>query len=252
MTVPFSAVYITHNAKERLEESLTSVSFADEILIVDSGSTDSTLTIAQKFNARVIHKEWMGFGAQKAFAVKNAQNDWVLSLDADEVLTKELAQSIQCFLENPPALAARFARANVFLGRILRHGEGYPDWTLRLFHRNAAYWSEDAVHEKVIFTGTPATLKGDLIHHSADDLTTYIAKQNRYTNLLAEAAIEEAVPASAVKLILSPLFRFVKFYFFRLGFLDGVPGLIHILMGCMHSLMKHAKIWEKYLKKNPR
>ena len=250
MMVPFSAVYITRNAERRLGESLSSVAFADEILIVDSGSSDSTLKIAEQFGARIIQKEWMGFGAQKAFAVKNATHDWVLSLDADEVLTPELAKSIQDFLQNPPALAARFARANVFLGRILRHGEGYPDWTLRLFERHAAYWSEDVVHEKVIFTGTPATLKGDLIHHSADVLAAYIAKQNRYTTLLAEAAVEEGATASAAKLILSPFFRFVKFYFFRRGFLDGVPGLIHILIGCTHSLMKHAKIWEKSQKKD--
>ena len=251
MMEPVSAVYITLNAAARLKESLAAVAdFADEILIVDSGSSDDTLKIAREFGARVIHQEWQGFGAQKEFAVKNAKNDWVLCLDADEVLTVELAQNIQKFLENPTSQAARFARANVFLGRILRHGEGYPDFSLRLFHRKAAYWSEDIVHEKVFFTGTPATLKGDLIHHSADDLATYIKKQNRYTSLLAAAAVAEGVEPSAAKLILSPFVRFLKFYFLRQGFRDGVPGLIHILIGCTHSFLKHAKIWEAALKKS--
>ena len=252
MRKPFSVVYITLNAERCLEESLKSVAFADEIVIVDSGSTDNTLRIAEKFNAQIFHQEWQGFGAQKEFAVHKARFDWVLCLDSDEVITPQLAQSIQTFLENPKAASAKMARANVFLGKILRFGEGYPDWNIRLFERQHAHWSDDVVHEKVFVSSTPTTLSGDLMHYSADTLFDYLQKQNRYSSLLAEAAVANGISKpSLLKLVGSPFVRFVKFYFLRQGFRDGVPGLIHIAMGCLSSFMKQAKIWEK-LNETPR
>jgi len=242
--VPVSAVLITRNAAAQLEACLASLAFAAEILVVDSGSDDGSLEIAARHGARVLQKDWMGFGRQKQFAVEQANNDWVLCLDADERVSPELAASIAQALAAPQAPVYRMARRNRFLGRWLAHGEGYPDWSSRLFDRNHARWSDDTVHEKVLYAVTPGTLDGDLLHESATDLASYIAKHNRYSTLAAEQLLERGRSAGPAVLLLSPLVRFVKMYVFRLGFLDGLPGLVHISIGCMNSFLKYAKLIE--------
>ncbi len=239
-----SAVLITKNASAKLEACLISLGFCDEIVVVDSGSTDGTVAIARKFNARVIDKEWLGFGRQKQFAVDSARNDWVLCIDADESVSPQLASSIMDSLSSPVAPVFLMARCNRFMGRWLRHGEGYPDWSLRLFDRRSARWSDDPVHEKVLYSVSPGALEGDLMHESAEDLREYMDKQNRYTSLAAEQMFDLGRPASMLQMIASPLVRFVKLYLLRLGFLDGLPGLAHVSIGCMNSFMKYAKLAE--------
>jgi hypothetical protein len=135
-------------------------------------------------------------------------------------------------------------RRNRFLGKWLSHGEGYPDRSPRLFNRMNARWSDDPVHEKVLYAVTPGTLQGDLMHDSSDDLTAYLDRQNRYTTLAARQAYELGRSAGFFHLLLSPVVRFFKFYVFRLGFLDGMPGLLHISIGCMNSYLKYAKLIE--------
>ena len=157
---------------------------------------------------------------------------------------RELAASIQAALAAPVSPVYRMARRNRFLGRWLAHGEGYPDWSPRLFNRMNARWSDDLVHEKVLYAVTPGTLQGDLLHDSTDDLAAYLDRQNRYTTLAARQAFERGRSASVAHLLLSPVVRFFKFYVLRLGFLDGVPGLVHISIGCMNSYMKYAKLIE--------
>jgi glycosyltransferase involved in cell wall biosynthesis len=239
---PLSAVLITRNAAPQLAECLASVAFCDELLIVDSGSEDATVEIAERHGARVIQSAWRGFGPQKQFAVEQAGHDWVLCIDADERVSDTLRDSILAALSAPAFSAWCFARCNRFMGRYLRHGEGYPDWSLRLFDRRSARWSDDPVHEKVIASGAIGTLEGDLLHESAESLETYLAKQNRYSSLAAEEALAQGRRASVAQLLLSPLLRFIKFYFFRLGLLDGLPGLVHILVGCGASFAKYAKM----------
>ncbi len=239
-----SAVLITRNAAAVLEPCLESLAFADDIVVVDSTSTDGTQEIAQRCRARVVQKEWLGFGRQKQFAVEQAKNDWVLCLDADERVSSELAASIQAALAAPVSPVYRMPRRNRFLGRWLSHGEGYPDWSPRLFNRMNARWSDDLVHEKVLYAVTPGTLQGDLLHDSTDDLALSLDRQNRYTTLAARQAFEQGRSATFVHLLLSPVVRFFKFYVLRLGFLDGVPGLLHISIGCMNSYMKYAKLIE--------
>ena len=241
---PLSAVLITRNASAVLEACLDGLAFVDEIVIVDSGSSDGTVEIAKRRGARVVQKEWLGFGMQKQFAVEQASHDWVLCLDADEHVSPDLAQSIQAALAAPVSPVYRMPRRNRFLGRWLAHGEGYPDWSPRLFNRLNARWSDDLVHEKVLFAVTPGTLGGDLMHDSADDLSTYMERQNRYTTLAARQAFEQGRGAGIFHLLLSPVVRFIKFYLMRLGFLDGLPGLLHISIGCVNSYMKYAKLIE--------
>ncbi len=241
---PLSAVLITRNAAAVLEPCLASLAFADEIVVVDSGSSDGTAEIATRHGVRVVQREWLGFGRQKQFAVEQAKHDWVLCLDADETVSPRLAASIQAALARPVSPVYRMPRRNRFLGRWLSHGEGYPDWSPRLFNRMNARWSDDLVHEKVLYAVTPGTLQGDLMHDSLDDLAAYLDRQNRYTTLAARQAYELGRSASLFHLLLSPVVRFFKFYVFRLGFLDGMPGLLHISIGCINSYLKYAKLIE--------
>jgi glycosyltransferase involved in cell wall biosynthesis len=242
--VALSVVLITQNAAAQLPECLASVAFADEVVVVDSGSSDGTAQVAERYGARVLAKEWLGFGRQKQFAVEQAAHDWVLCLDADERVSPELAASLVRTLEAPAAQVYRMARRNHFLGRWLRHGEGYPDWSARLFDRRAARWSDDTVHEKLLYAVSPGTLAGDLLHESAEDLGRYLEKQNRYSSLAAAELHRQGRRAGFAELAFSPLVRFVKFYFLRLGCLDGLPGLVHISIGCINSFLKYAKLIE--------
>jgi glycosyltransferase involved in cell wall biosynthesis len=242
--LPLSLVVITRDAAADLEDCLASAPFAAEALVVDSGSADHTVEVARAAGARVVVEAWRGFGPQKQFAVAAARHDWVLCLDADERVTPALDAAIRAaFAAGAPPLAGyALARRNRFLGRWLAHGEGYPDWTVRLFDRRRARWSDDAVHERVHVDGPVGRLAGDLLHRSAESIEAYVAKQNRYTSIQAAAMHARGEPAPAAQLLLSPLVRFVRFYVFRLGFLDGAAGFAHIAIGAFASFLKYAKL----------
>jgi glycosyltransferase involved in cell wall biosynthesis len=242
--LPLSLVIIARDAAHELSDCLVSAAFAADAVVVESGSTDDTAAVAARCGARVIEHAWEGFGPQKNFAVGQARHDWVLCLDADERVTPELAAAIAAlFAAGPPAAAAySIARRNRFLGRWLAHGEGYPDWNIRLFDRRRARWSGDLVHEKVVAEGTAARLDGDLLHASAESIDAYIAKQNRYTTVQAEQMHARGERASAAQLVFSPVARFLRFYVFRLGFLDGLAGFAHIAIGAFASFLKYAKL----------
>ena len=242
--LPLTVAIIARNAGSQLGPCLASAGFADELLVLDSGSTDDTLEVARAHGARVETGEWLGFGRQKQRAVSLARNDWVLCLDADERVSERLAGSIREAMASQRCVAWRMTRRNRFLGRWLAHGEGYPDWTLRFFHRAHASWSNDEVHEAVLTTAEVGRLAGDLLHESADDIATYVAKQNRYTTLHAQALYAQGVRAGYWRLWASPLARFVKFYFLRLGVLDGGPGFAHIVIGCHTAFLKYLKLIE--------
>jgi glycosyltransferase involved in cell wall biosynthesis len=242
--LPLSLVLITRDAAADIAECIASVPFAAETLVVDSGSRDDTVEIARRSGARVVVRDWLGFGAQKQLATREAAHEWVLCLDADERVSPELATSIKALFarQMPDAIAYALARRNRFLGRWLAHGEGYPDWTIRLFDRRHARWSDDAVHERVIADGRIARLAGDLLHASAESIDAYIAKQNRYTSLQAAALHARGSRAGALHLALSPLARFLRFYVLKLGFLDGAAGFAHIAIGAFASFLKYAKL----------
>ena len=242
--LPLSLVVITRDAAADIADCVASASFAADVLVVDSGSRDDTVELARRSGARVIEREWTGFGPQKQFATTEAANDWVLCIDADERVSPELAASIAALFAagSPRACAYAIARRNRFLGCWLAHGEGYPDWTIRLFDRRRAHWSDDVVHERVIANGPVKRLAGDLMHASAESLDAYIAKQNRYTSLQAAALHANGSKAGAMHLALSPLARFVRFYVLKLGFLDGAAGFAHIAIGAFASFLKYAKL----------
>ncbi len=239
---PLSAVLITLNCAKPLAATLDSLGFCDEVLLVDSGSTDGTVELARARGARVLQAPWRGFGPQKQFAVEQAAHDWVLCIDSDERVSPGLRAAIAAALAAPACAAYAFPRCNRFMGRYLRHGEGYPDWSLRLFDRRRARWSDDAVHEKVLSAGPVGRLAGDLLHDSAETLESYLAKQDRYTTLAAQQLAAAGRGAGLARLFLSPVIRFLKFYVLRRGFLDGWPGLVHILIGCRNSYVKYAKL----------
>ncbi|HUJ01305.1 MAG TPA: glycosyltransferase family 2 protein [Usitatibacter sp.] len=242
--LPVTVAIISLNAAAQIGPCLESAAFADELLVVDSGSTDGTVDIARRHGARVESREWPGFGRQKQHAVSIARHDWVLCLDTDERVTPRLERSIRLALASRRYRAWRMARRNRFLGRWLAHGEGYPDWSVRLFHRAHASWSNDEVHEAVLTTAEIGRLEGDLLHDSAEDIATYMSKQNRYSSLHAQALYRQGVRAGYWRLAASPLARFVKFYLLRLGFLDGGPGFAHIVIGCNSTFHKYLKLIE--------
>jgi glycosyltransferase involved in cell wall biosynthesis len=240
--LPLSLCVITRDAAGEIADCLLSAAFAAEVVVVDSGSRDDTVEIARRRGARVIERDWPGFGAQKNFAVGAALHDWVLCLDADERVTPELAASIAREIAAPRAAAYAIARRNRFMGRWLAHGEGYPDWNVRLFDRRRARWTEDSVHEHVLADGPVVRISGNLLHASAESLDAYLAKQNRYTTLQAMAMHARGERVGTFRLFVSPVARFIRFYFLRLGFLDGVAGLVHIAIGCQNSFLKYAKL----------
>jgi len=241
--LPLTLVVITRDAGPQLQDCLASAAFAAEAIVVDSGSRDDTVEIARRMGARVLTHEWLGFGPQKNFAVTQAAHDWVLCLDADERVSSELERSLREAMATPPRhVAYAMARRNRFLGRWLAHGEGYPDWNLRLFDRRRARWSDDAVHEHVLADGSVGRLDGDLLHASGESLDAYLAKQNTYTTLQAEAMHARGERFSVGRLVISPLARFARFYLLRAGFLDGTAGLVHIAIGCFNSFCKYAKL----------
>jgi glycosyltransferase involved in cell wall biosynthesis len=250
MSHQLSAVIITLNEEHALPKCLDSLSFADEIVVVDSGSTDRTIEIAKDYGARVIQQDWLGYGPQKQFGVDQARFDWVLCIDADEWVSEKLSQSIVKEMMAPSYSAYECPRCNKFMGRWLRHGEGYPDYGLRLFDRQKASWSEDNVHEKVVTASPVGRLSGDLMHESEEGLSDYMEKQDRYTDFQADSYANESIGVLIVKAVFSPVVRFIKMYLLRFGFLDGKEGLIHISIGCYNSHMKYFKAFRKKMEKS--
>ncbi|MBF0284297.1 MAG: glycosyltransferase family 2 protein [Magnetococcales bacterium] len=242
--LPLSAVIIVCNEADNLPECLQSVAFAQEILVVDSGSVDDSAAVAQALGARVLYHPWSGYGPQKRYAVSQARFDWVLCLDADERVSPELAESLRRVMGDgvPRFLAWSMPRCNRFMGRWLRHGFGYPDVKVRFFHRDHARWSDAPVHEKVETEGPAGELRGDLLHASAESLERYLEKHNRYTTQQAELLLAAGDRGSAWRLVVNPIACFFKGYVLRLGFLDGLPGLVHTAIHCFTTLVKYAKV----------
>jgi glycosyltransferase involved in cell wall biosynthesis len=245
-----SIAIITLNEEANLPRTLASVAWADEIVVVDSGSTDSTRAIAQAQGARFVVGPWHGFAAQKNFALSLCTADWILSLDADEVVTPELAASIRKAVDaGSPRTAYSVARRNLFLGRWIRHGGYYPDRKLRLFRRGQATFRETPVHETVEFGGRVETLSGDLLHDAYPTLESYLEHMQRYSTLGAGIAMQrgrsgQTLPGFLNGVLVKPIATFLYNYVLRAGFLDGREGLLLHLYHSAYVSWKYAKAWE--------
>jgi glycosyltransferase involved in cell wall biosynthesis len=244
-----SVALITLNEAANLPRTLASVRWAGEIVVVDCGSADATLEIARNFGARVFEEPWKGFAAQKNSAIAHAGGGWVLSLDADEEVSPELAQEIQALLAGEPEfIAYRIPRLNHFLGRALRHGGYWPDPKLRLFQRGSASFEDRPVHETMKAMGTVGRLKSPLLHHCYPTLEDYIEHMNRYSTLTAQALINagragRSWPWLISNAFVNPAATFLYNYVFRLGFLDGREGWLQHVNHSVYIHWKFAKAW---------
>lgn len=245
-----SVAIVTLNEEANLPRTLASVAWADEIVVVDSGSTDATRTIAQSHGARFVTEPWRGYAAQKNFALSLCTSEWVLSLDADEAASPELAASIQKVLMAPPSHTAyALPRRNFFLGRWIRHGGYYPDPKLRLFPRGHGSFQETPVHETAISGGNVETLHGDLLHDAYPTLTSYLDHMERYSTLGASIAVQRGRTGRNLLgflngVLLNPVATFFYNYVLRAGFLDGREGLLLHLYHSAYVSWKYAKAWE--------
>lgn len=245
-----SVAIIAKNEEANLPRTLESVRWASEIVVVDSGSTDRTIEIASAFGAKVFCEEWRGFGKQKNLAIEHCTSNWILSLDADEVVSEALTQEIKQLLEERPEADAYFApRCNLFLGRWIKHGGYYPDPKMRLFCKGAAWFEERAVHETVQYSGPARTLRGNLVHYAYPTIENYIEHMNRYSTLGAEQAIAEnktsrSLTAFIWNVLFNPAATFIYNYIFRLGFLDGREGLLLHMYHSAYVSWKYAKAWQ--------
>lgn len=242
--IPISLVIITLNEEAHIERCIRSAPFADDIVVVDSFSTDRTVEIAEKCGARVFQEKWRGYGPQKAFATSQAKHPWVLSLDADEALSPELAQEIQARFSTLDTEAGYlFPRRSFHLGRWIGHGGWYPDYQLRLFNKEKSNWNSAALHEKVEVR-RQIKMQKDLLHWVFEDLSDQVVTNDKYSTLGARQWFEAGKRFSLFKLLTKPPTKFIETYFFKAGFLDGLPGFI-ISVGAAYSVfLKFAKLWE--------
>jgi glycosyltransferase involved in cell wall biosynthesis len=250
MRKTLSVAIITLNEEENLERTLRSIGCADEIVVVDSGSTDLTAEIATAAGARFYTEEWKGFAAQKNSAIDKCSSDWILSLDADESLTEELNAEIRQLLQSePPCDGYALPRRNLFLGRWIRFGGFYPDRKLRLFRRGTAEFENRLVHETLHLVGQRGRLNADLVHHAYPTLESYIAHMDRYSSLAAQQAAGRGKTCSSLgsftlDIVANPLATFFYNYLFRLGFLDGREGFLLHWYHSVYVSWKYAKAWE--------
>lgn len=240
-----SVTVITKDEAANLAAALDSVAWADEIVVVDSGSTDETVAIARRYTSKVVVADWPGYVAQKNRAAREASHDWVFSLDADERVTPALAEEIRAILRGEPSAAGyRVPRVTFHLGRWIRTTDWYPDHQLRLYDRRRGEWTGRLVHESVRVTGPVVDLAQELQHFAYRDLSHHLQTMDRYTALAARQMREEGRRAGWLDLALHPPAAFVRNYVLRGGFRDGAPGLVVSALNATYVFLKFAKLWE--------
>ncbi|MEO8076968.1 MAG: glycosyltransferase family 2 protein, partial [Acidobacteriota bacterium] len=240
-----SVTVITRNESANIAAALESVAWADEIIVVDSGSSDDTVAIARRHATRVEVREWPGYGAQKNYAAGLAAHDWILSIDADERVTPELAAEIRTILEQEPASRGyRVPRVTRYLGRWIRSTDWYPDYQLRLYDRRAGRWSSRPVHESIELQGAPGRLRHDLQHYAYRDVSHHLQTIDRYTTLAAEQWHAEGRRTNAVGIIVHTKLAFLRNYLLRAGIMDGAAGLFVSLLNSYYVFLKLLKLWE--------
>jgi glycosyltransferase involved in cell wall biosynthesis len=237
-----SVIIITKNEATNIRACLESVAWADEIIVVDSGSTDDTVAICNELGAQVYAHDWPGFGPQKNRALSYATNDWVFSIDADERVTEASRKEIIATLQAPKHAAYRLPRLSSFCGRYMRHSGWYPDYVTRLFRRNAAKFSDSLVHEQLLVTGKTGTLIEPLMHDSFRNLEQLLAKLNQYSSAGAEMLHEKGKTASLKKAVAHAVWAFFRTYIFRAGFLDGREGFMVAVSTAEGTYYRYVKL----------
>jgi glycosyltransferase involved in cell wall biosynthesis len=251
MPLRISVPIVACNEAANLGRTLASVAWADEIVLVDSGSTDETLAIAAEFKAKVFSEPWKGYGPQVNSAIDKCTGDWILALDADEAVTPELRTEIQALLAGEPQFDAYWIpRLNLFLGRWMRHGGVYPDPKLRLFRRGTARLREDTEpHATPKWDGPTGRLEAHMLHYAYPNLAVYLEHMDRYSTasvplVLRRGKTSRGLPAFVVNTLLNPVATFVYNYVLRLGFLDGREGILFHLYHAVYVSWKYAKAWQ--------
>ncbi|MBI4854535.1 MAG: glycosyltransferase family 2 protein [Acidobacteria bacterium] len=241
-----SVTIITYNEENNIVDALESVKWASEIIVVDSGSTDKTISISKKFTNRVITNSWPGYALQKQFAADLATNDWILSLDADERVTPLLAKEIQETILDPNNQYDGFyiSRQNYYLNKAIYHSGWSPDFQLRLYKKNKGKWTGNFVHESVTLEGKIGKLKGKLDHYSIPSLAFHHERLNKYTTLAANELCSRNKPVGVLDLLFRPIIALFRSYIWRLGFLDGFCGIIIAYFAAYYVFLKYAKAWE--------
>jgi len=242
---PITVTVITKNEAEALADALRSVSWADEVIVIDAESTDDTVAIARQFTERVYVRPWNGYIDQKNHAASLASHDWILSLDADERVTPALAEEIRTVMAGGPAASAyRMPRVSFYFGRWVRTTDMYPDFQLRLYDRRQARWDGKHVHESVRADGAVAYLKNDLQHYPYRDLSEHLIRMDRYTTLAARQMHEQGRRTSALGMLMHAKLAFLRNYILKGGFRDGSAGLVISVVNSYYVFLKFAKLWE--------
>ncbi|MCD6320355.1 MAG: glycosyltransferase family 2 protein [Candidatus Desulfofervidaceae bacterium] len=239
-----SAIIITYNEEKNIEACLKSVSWADEIIVVDSFSTDKTLEIAAKFTDKISQHPFYGYGKQKAFALSKASGEWILSIDADERVTPALKEEIEIAISNSEIAGYYLPRKNFFCGRWIRHSGWYPNYQLRLFKRGKARFDERLVHEKVVVNGKIGYLKTPLIHYTYSSLTDFLKKMQKYVDLWAQEKKKAGKKGGIGRGFFHGFWTFFKMFFLQAGFLDGRYGLLLASLYAAYTLAKYARLEE--------
>ncbi|MGL4391847.1 MAG: glycosyltransferase family 2 protein [Fusobacteriaceae bacterium] len=242
---------ITLNEEKNLERTLKAVEgLADEIIIVDSGSTDKTVLIAEKFGAKVIFQKWLGYGQQRNIAIENSSGEWILCIDADEEiqpkLSKKIKEIINCIDENSKEVVFEIKMISVCFGKILRYGGWGECYSVRFFKKGKGYFNSNDVHEEFVTDCKILKIEEHLLHYSYLTLEEYFSRFNRYTTEGALEYYSRGKKSSVTQIIFNPIYKFLRMYIFRLGFLDGIEGLMISVTSSLYSMVKYFKLREIY------
>ena len=248
-THPVSAFVICLNEESQIRRCLESIKWCQEIIVIDSGSTDRTLEICKEFTDKILHRDWSGYVDQKKYGLEKCTCEWVLNIDADEVVSEELKNEIielvnKDAIQRLPYNGFHISRVVNYLGRWWRNGGWYPEYRLRLCRKSATTWGGTDPHEKASVEGETRKLTGELFHYTYKDIQDQVTRLNKFASSAAKSMISSGKPPSILQMIFRPIFRFVKFYIVKKGFKDGVAGFIIAILEAYYVFLKYAKVWE--------
>jgi glycosyltransferase involved in cell wall biosynthesis len=241
-----TAIIIARNAEGTITACVRALAFCTEVVVGVNGSTDQTARLARGAGARVVDVKWEGFARTKNRLLEKVRTGWILSVDADEVVSPQLAAAIQTGVAGPVSCTGYWlSRRSYFLGKRIEHCGWSPDWQLRLFRAGGGHFSDRQVHEALQVEGVTGRLQGVLDHYSYTTVSDYLQRLNRYTSLAAEDRLAKGKHASGLRLVFDPLWTFLKMYVIKSGWQDGFPGTALCVLSALNTLVKHAKHWER-------